>query len=404
MNDSPPDQPAGLVICHTFAGGSIVTGTARGDGAGPVLKPLGWRWSARIPTGDDEFGAWYLRGSRDRLARRPVLEDTAAALRHAGFTVTVEVDNTPRPMEEAEADRAQRMTDRADALQDTADRRAREAQAKLDRADRMAEHIPLGQPILVGHHSEGRDRRYRARMHRLDEHGVELSRQARQTAARAETAAGHMTHRHTPETVANRIRELAAEARRIDRAAVRRRAAVGPDGDGDAWLVELHERAAANAEQLRYWTDVRERQVADGTVTNYRRGDIAVGDLIRRRGIWLPVVRVNPVSVCVPSPIGTWTITVRYEHIDGHARPADPRWTGLAAAAVASARTLGRRDHLHPAYTPLIAAVGTTTGIPSPLDAPVQTAAGGRERPPSRSITSASLPPGTRPDPAAGDE
>lgn len=29
----------------------------------------------------------------------------------------------------------------------------------------MAETIPFGQPILVGHHSEGRDRRYRERIH-----------------------------------------------------------------------------------------------------------------------------------------------------------------------------------------------------------------------------------------------
>lgn len=29
----------------------------------------------------------------------------------------------------------------------------------------MAEVIPFGQPILVGHHSEGRDRRYRGRIH-----------------------------------------------------------------------------------------------------------------------------------------------------------------------------------------------------------------------------------------------
>jgi hypothetical protein len=154
-------------VSHTFAGGSVVTGTARGHGAGPVLKSLGWRWSARIPTGEDEFGAWFLRGSRDRIARRQVLQDTAAALRRSGFTVTVTVDNTPRSMEEAEADRTQRMGDRAGALQDKADRRAAQARAKLDRADQMAEHIPLGQPILIGHHSENRDRRYRERIHRL---------------------------------------------------------------------------------------------------------------------------------------------------------------------------------------------------------------------------------------------
>jgi Domain of unknown function (DUF3560)/Large polyvalent protein associated domain 29 len=36
-----------------------------------------------------------------------------------------------------------------------------------NRASQMARAIPFGQPILVGHHSEGRDRRYRAKIGRL---------------------------------------------------------------------------------------------------------------------------------------------------------------------------------------------------------------------------------------------
>ena len=57
-------------------------------------------------------------------------------------------------------------------------------------------------------------------------------------------------------------------------------------------------------------------------------------------------MRVNKVSVSVPAPIGTPTTTVRYEHLDGHARPGDPRWGRLAAAAVDSARTLARAGQL----------------------------------------------------------
>lgn len=53
------------------------------------------------------------------------------------------------------------------------------------RADTMASAIPFGQPILVGHHSEGRDRRYRARVHAtfgkafaLHDQAAELDRRA----------------------------------------------------------------------------------------------------------------------------------------------------------------------------------------------------------------------------------
>lgn len=40
-----------------------------------------------------------------------------------------------------------------------------EAENLHARAHEMADVIPFGQPILVGHYSEGRDRRYRARIH-----------------------------------------------------------------------------------------------------------------------------------------------------------------------------------------------------------------------------------------------
>lgn len=40
-----------------------------------------------------------------------------------------------------------------------------EASRLHDQAHEMASVIPLGQPILVGHYSEGRDRRYRERIH-----------------------------------------------------------------------------------------------------------------------------------------------------------------------------------------------------------------------------------------------
>ena len=45
-----------------------------------------------------------------------------------------------------------------------ADSHQRKADQRLGTARSMASVIPFGQPILVGHHSEGRDRRYRARI------------------------------------------------------------------------------------------------------------------------------------------------------------------------------------------------------------------------------------------------
>ncbi|MFG9957598.1 DUF3560 domain-containing protein, partial [Pseudomonas aeruginosa] len=55
----------------------------------------------------------------------------------------------------------QKLADRRERLQERAAKISGESGALYQRAKTMASAIPFGQPILVGHHSEGRDRRYR---------------------------------------------------------------------------------------------------------------------------------------------------------------------------------------------------------------------------------------------------
>lgn len=74
---------------------------------------------------------------------------------------------------------------RAERLREWADKRAGKATASFDQAHRMAEAIPFGQPILVGHHSERRDRRYRNRMMDAGFRGLEHARKADSMNSRA---------------------------------------------------------------------------------------------------------------------------------------------------------------------------------------------------------------------------
>lgn len=62
--------------------------------------------------------------------------------------------------------------------------------AAFARARSMASAIPMGQPILVGHHSEGRDRAYRDRIWRTAGRAVALSEKAEHYASRA-ASVGH---------------------------------------------------------------------------------------------------------------------------------------------------------------------------------------------------------------------
>jgi hypothetical protein len=73
--------------------------------------------------------------------------------------------------EERKENRISRYTDRAK-------KDSGEADAFFGKAHDMAAAIPLGQPILVGHHSEGRDRSYRERIETTQRKSFETAERA----------------------------------------------------------------------------------------------------------------------------------------------------------------------------------------------------------------------------------
>lgn len=68
-------------------------------------------------------------------------------------------------------EKKQRYLDRAEQLRI-------QSEQTLDRARQMASVIPFGQPILVGHHSERRDRNFRNRIHDTYGRGFEAAKKA----------------------------------------------------------------------------------------------------------------------------------------------------------------------------------------------------------------------------------
>ena len=247
-----------------------------------------------------------------------------------------------------------------------ADRLTAQADEREAAARRVLDHIPLGQPMLVDHHSYRADRRRRERAFSNLDASADLARQARATEQAAQTAGAHMVHRYHPETVANRIRDLEADLRRLarrrqqhhDREALLARG-VSPELSAACALTpqqwaRLDEQQTHLAEQLTHWSSARQAQIRDGLTPNYTRADLAPGDLICYRGHWLPVVRANPKSVSVPSIVGgSWTDTVRYERIRDRVRPGEIRWPQLGGAALAHAHQMSQGRTLHPAWQKL---------------------------------------------------
>ncbi len=122
----------------------------------------------------------------------------------------------------------------------------REGNARVNRGRGMFDAIPFGQPILVGHHSENRDRNYRNRAWNNMGKGVEALERAKELKRRAAAVGTGGISSDDPDAVAKLREELARltasqeamkAANKIIRAAYK--AGVrGPDSEGWADYVE----------------------------------------------------------------------------------------------------------------------------------------------------------------------
>jgi hypothetical protein len=104
-------------------------------------------------------------------------------------------------------------------LEARAERTRAESDAAFNRGSDMFSIIPFGQPILIGHHSEGRDRNYRAKAARQLDKGVALSKEAAKLEARAEAVGTGGISSDDPEAVQKLSQEIdglkAAQARMV---------------------------------------------------------------------------------------------------------------------------------------------------------------------------------------------
>jgi len=83
-------------------------------------------------------------------------------------------------------DYEQKRHDKRLRFEELAEKNKAKAEATLKQARSMADIIPLGQPILIGHHSEGRHRRHLDRIHNTYGKGYALQDKAKYYADKAE--------------------------------------------------------------------------------------------------------------------------------------------------------------------------------------------------------------------------
>ncbi|MFF1738078.1 DUF3560 domain-containing protein [Streptomyces sp. NPDC058247] len=291
MTETP--EKGVITISHTRAGGTLVEGSRKGDGVFELIRPHGFRFFRSL-------GQLGVQQSRDKAAQRWKINGAAAALREAGWTVEIEIDeDTRRSFAEAEAERYERAEDRTDRFGEYADNAAGRSEAAWKRGREIADGIPFGQPILAGHHSEGRARRDQKRIDDAMRTHIDEGERAGHWAAREKAAAAYKAFRTNPGVTLRRIQKLEDDARRVEKWLAGESAGGYHRSDTE----ELTRRKAELAEELAYWREV----IADAERRGFKvwgPADFAKGDFVNRGGTWYQVLRVNKKTLSIPHIFG----------------------------------------------------------------------------------------------------
>lgn len=114
----------------------------------------------------------------------------------------------------------------------------RESERRLSGAHKMAEAIPFGQPILVGHHSEKRDRNYRAKIDNNFRRGFEASEKADYYTQKAASVGAGGISSDDPEAV-TKLRDKLAGLQQLQARMKAANAAIRKGGTDDEKIARL---------------------------------------------------------------------------------------------------------------------------------------------------------------------
>lgn len=189
-------------------------------------------------------------------------------------------------------------------------RRSTEANDAREAVSAITDHIPLGQPILVGHHSERRARRDAERIEKGMRRAVHLWEAAEYWQRRAKSALQHAKYKERADVRYRRIKTLEAEVRRLEASFTpapkvapstyegKTMVWVGATARGGQWVEEA--TLPAIRERAQRWLDHLAKRLAyehamlgeqGGVATDHH--DLAVGGRVLVRQEWLTIVRVN---------------------------------------------------------------------------------------------------------------
>lgn len=108
----------------------------------------------------------------------------------------------------------ERQEQRAERFEGYQEKRLNDAETAYDQVSQITDNIPLGQPILVGHHSEKKARKDQERIENGMRKAVKMWETSEYWKYRAAGALRHAQYKERPDVRARRIKKLQAEERK----------------------------------------------------------------------------------------------------------------------------------------------------------------------------------------------
>lgn len=138
-----------------------------------------------------------------------------------------------------DASLTERAEERAARFDGYSESRADDAEQARAAVARIADHIPLGQPILIGHHSEKHARRDAEKIDNGMRRAVKMWETSKYWQERAAGAIRHAKYKERPDVRARRIKGIEADRRKMERTKAEAEKFLRTYGDAEAQAVTL---------------------------------------------------------------------------------------------------------------------------------------------------------------------
>ncbi|MFA6372728.1 MAG: DUF3560 domain-containing protein [Methanothrix sp.] len=254
------------------------------------MKKAGFRWSGIQKV-------WYAKGYYGYSS--VIAEEIATYGGEIGEPLSIE-EKVEQKLERADA-RAERYEERAEKAKAT-------GESLITDARKMADIIPFGQPILVGHYSEKGDRAYRGRIDNKFRKGFDTLEKAKYYEQRAESSSKAEDRLFNTGTVLRRIKKLESqwryEAAYLTRTAKNKETGLSEGVISRKYMEGLEAIMEKHEHEIAYWKKAIEEH--GGKV--WAPEDFAKGDRVVVRGSKATIGSVNKKTITVKYDTGSCTV------------------------------------------------------------------------------------------------